>query len=257
MTTESSAARLAELILAASPDDAARRDKLGQIRNGLLTASRHVTSHDFTEIHVDDLRRLFHEYDREFFGGRCGEALAGRALGFRLVSRLSKSAGVTRRIYHHRSGVTSFDIGIGTTLLFDGFGPGERATEVCGIPCESRLDALERVFEHELIHLIEQLCWNRTSCSAGRFQEIARRVFGHRAHTHNLITRRERAAGLGIRPGTQVSFGFEDRVLHGIVNRVTQRATVLVEDPAGQRYSDGRRYRKYYVPVGTLILRRK
>jgi hypothetical protein len=36
------------------------------------------------------------------------------------------------------------------------------------------------------------------------------------------------------------------------VNRVTKRATVLVEDARGVRYSDGRRYAKFYVPVGML-----
>ena len=38
----------------------------------------------------------------------------------------------------------------------------------------------------------------------------------------------------------------------GVVNRVTKRATVLVEDSRGVRYSDGRCYAKFYVPVGML-----
>ena len=35
----------------------------------------------------------------------------------------------------------------------------------------------------------------------------------------------------------------------GRVNRLTKRATVLVEDPEGERFSDGRSYRRYYVPI--------
>jgi hypothetical protein len=51
-----------------------------------------------------------------------------------------------------------------------------------------------------------------------------------------------------------VTFLFEGRPLTGRVNRLTKRATVLVEDPEGERFSDGRRYRKYYVPILHLKL---
>ena len=40
----------------------------------------------------------------------------------------------------------------------------------------------------------------------------------------------------------------------GRVNRLTKRATVLVEDPEGERFSDGGRYRRYYVPIVHLRL---
>jgi hypothetical protein len=72
------------------------------------------------------------------------------------------------------------------------------------------------------------------------------------SHTHNLITQRERAAESGIRVGSPVRFRFEGRNLEGRVNRITKRATVLVEDPAGMLYSDGHRYKGYYVPIGWL-----
>jgi hypothetical protein len=77
-------------------------------------------------------------------------------------------------------------------------------------------------------------------------------MFLHRAHTHELVTPRERAADLGIRAGALVNFTFEGRQLTGRVNRITKRATVLVEDANGAQYSDGRRYRKYYVPIAWL-----
>jgi len=51
----------------------------------------------------------------------------------------------------------------------------------------------------------------------------------HRAHTHRLITRRERAAQSGIRVGSRVTFLLTGGVT-GRVNRLTKRATVLVED---------------------------
>jgi len=88
-------------------------------------------------------------------------------------------------------------------------------------------------FEHELVHLREQLCWETSECAAARFQDIATRHFRHRAHTHHLITPRERAAGAGISIGHKVSFEFEGRRLVGRVHRVTKRVSVLVEDGAG------------------------
>jgi hypothetical protein len=69
-----------------------------------------------------------------------------------------------------------------------------------------------------------------------------------------MITRRERAAVSGIRPGARVKFDYEGRPMQGVVNRVTKRATVLVEDPGGIRYSDGKRYAKYYIPISWLEL---
>ena len=139
-----------------------------------------------------------------------------------------------------------------TSILFDGFADGDPEVSVGGLACRHRLDALQRLFEHELVHLAEWLCWDESHCGRKRFQDIASRLFLHRAHTHQLITRSERAAALGISVGARVTFRYRGKRLQGRVNRVTKRATVLVEDPEGTRWSDGRRYVRYYVPLGEL-----
>jgi hypothetical protein len=227
--------------------------RLREIHDGVLTQSRYLKSADFTSIHPLDLEFLFNAYDARFFSGLCRKALEGRRLTFHLSPRMTKAGGVTKRI-RLRSGETRFEIAVASAMLFDGFGKGDRAVTVCGIECASRLEALQRIFEHELIHLAENLCWDTSKCSASRFQQIAGRVFLHRAHTHNLVTRWERAAASGIRRGSRVTFLFEGRRLAGQVNRITKRATVLVEDPEGPRYSDGRHYKTYYVPIAILEL---
>jgi hypothetical protein len=56
----------------------------------------------------------------------------------------------------------------------------------------------------------------------------------------------------GIKPGMAVRFRFDGVEHTGIVNRISKRATVLVEDREGQRYSDGKHYIKFYVPVQSL-----
>jgi hypothetical protein len=122
----------------------------------------------------------------------------------------------------------------------------------CAVLCAKPDCKLCTDLEHEPVHLAEQLCWAASNCGAPRFQGIAHRYFLHRAHTYNLITWRERAAQSGIRVGSYVGFTFEGRQLTGRVNRLTRRARVLVEDPGAPRYSDGRRYRRYYVALGAM-----
>ena len=197
---------------------------------------------------------VFSFYDKRFFGGLLQRALAGRNLTFRLAPRMTRLGGSTTKTFSPRTGEVSYEIAIATGLLFDSFRSNDRDVAVSGLKCETRLEALQRIFEHELVHLIEQLCWESSNCAASRFQFIARRLFLHQAHTHHLITRRERAADVGIRPGSQVTFVFEGQRLTGRVNRITKRASVLVEHPQGRTYSDGHRYKIYYVPITELNL---
>ncbi len=130
-----------------------------------------------------------------------------------------------------------------------------RGVVVAGLQCRDRLEALLRIMEHELVHLAELVTWDESSCSAYRFRKIARNMFGHTDTSHFLVTPREHAAAThGIRVGSIVWFDFDGRRFSGKVNRVHHRATVLVEDPSGRPYSDGKRYQKFYVPLAQLSL---
>lgn len=174
------------------------------------------------------------------------------SLQFRLSKRMTSAGGKTTR-FKPRGGPEHFEIAVSTTLLFQTFHDVERPITVAGIVCRDRLEALQRVVEHEIVHLIEMLLWKHSSCSADRFQSIAARAFGHVEHTHQLITPRERALRkFGIRPGDSVRFELDGTTMVGVVNRITRRATVLVEDQRGMRYTDGKRYAKYYVPLAML-----
>jgi hypothetical protein len=216
-----------------------------------------MDSVNFRAFHPDDLEYMFREYDQRFLGGACHAALDGRRLSFRLSPRLTKAGGLTtwKTFRNTLSGDSreEFQISVSSHLLFQTFRGEERMIKVTGLPCESRLEAMQRIVEHEMIHLCERLAWNESSCRGPRFQEIAHRLFGHLEHTHQLVTTAEVAhASLGIRPGSKVSFDFEGCKLHGIVNRITKRVTVLVPDPNGRPYSDGKRYRRFYVPLAAL-----
>ena len=228
-------------------------DRTAQVHAIVLSKSEYIDDPNFTRIHTADLKLLFAEYDNEFFDGQIKEALGTVPLHFRLSKRMTSSGGKTA-CYADRSGKRWYDISVSTTILFGCFtGEDHRSITASGITCRDRLDALQRIMEHELVHLIEMLLWGKSSCSQSRFHSITLRFFGHTENKHLLITPREKAlAKFGIKPGMAVRFRFDGIEHTGIVNRISKRATVLVENREGQRYSDGNHYMKFYVPVQLL-----
>ncbi len=248
---DTSTTTLADLVTEGSFSSSEIEDRFRRIEATLLAQSRHLCEPNFNSIHPRDLEILFTTFDQTVFRGYLSSALGKTPLRFRLSSRMTSAGGRTAR-FRSSDGNIRYEIAIACGLLFQGFSDQDRPIHVCGLHCESRLQALVRIFEHELVHLVEFVCWRDSNCSASRFQDIASRLFGHRSHKHELITWKERAHTSGIRRGSLVSFVFEGTRLHGRVNRVTKRATVLVEDAAGRQYSDGRWYRTFYVPLAAL-----
>lgn len=236
--------------------------KVDEIYRGVLERSTHIRSGNFEAIHIADLRYLFESYDREFFEGLLGRMLqedCGGRITFRLSDRMTNSGGKTiRRTVKARLGWRTvpgaeYEIAISTLLLFQTFGDIERPVFVTGLVCRDRLEALQRIFEHELLHLAEFLAEGRSSCSKGQFQAFSRAIFGHASVVHDLVTPREIAdKAHAIRQGDQVAFDFDGTTRVGRVNRITKRATILVEDPAGRLFTDGKRYQTFYVPVDRL-----
>lgn len=227
--------------------------RTAQIHAVVLSKSKYIDDSNFTRIHTTDLELLFAEYDNDFFDGQIKETLGTIPLYFRLSKRMTSSGGKTA-CHADRSGSRWYEISVSTTILFGCFdGEDHRPIAASGITCRDRLDALQRVMEHELVHLIEMLLWGKSSCSQSRFHSITLRFFGHTENKHLLITPREKAlAKFGVKPGMAVRFSFDGVEHTGIVNRISKRATVLVEDREGQRYSDGKHYVKFYVPVQLL-----
>lgn len=228
--------------------------RTAQIHADVLGRSKYIHAPDFTKIHPDDLAILFAEYDGQFFGGQVRETLGTTPLRFGLSKRMTSSGGKTARSTNSSTGRTWYEISVSTTMLFGCFTREDhRPIATSGITCRDRLDALQRVMEHEIVHLIEMLLWGKSSCSQPRFHSITRRFFGHTENKHNLITPKEKAfVKFGIRPGVKVRFRCDGSEYTGVVNRVSKRATVLVEDSRGRRYSDGKHYAKFYVPVQML-----
>ena len=234
-------------------DEIAARTK--QVHASVLSQSRYIDDANFTSIHPDDVELLFSEYDDNFFDGQINRALDKTPIHFGLSKRMTSAGGKTA-FYGDKSDPSRnwFEISVSTTLLFGCFADDDhRPIVASGITCRDRLDALQRVMEHEVTHLIEMLLWHKSSCSKPRFHSITRRFFGHTENRHQLITPKEKArVKYGIRPGVKVRFRIDGMDHTGTVNRINKRATVLVEDENGQSYSDGKRYAKFYVPVQML-----
>ncbi len=237
-------------------------DRVTRIYEATLAQSRQIREGNFTLIGTDDLERLFVWYDREFFRGRLGEMILedkAHPIAFRLSRRLVRAAGQTirqvRRIPQDGKLTVKVDyeITVSTTLLYNTFQNVDRTVTVGGLVCRDRLQSLQRIFEHELLHLAEFLGWGRSNCRADNFHALSRRIFAHEGAFHDLITPYEQAKkAFDIRVGDQVSFEM-DSVRHtGRVNRITRRATVLVENSSGRVYSDGKRYVTFYVPIPLL-----
>lgn len=255
-----------------------------RIHGEVLQLSRSMDTANFSRLDTDDLRRMTMLYDREFFDAKLLGTIGRQRLTFGLSSRMTRIAGklvthyptpnsTNRKSKHNgtfagvptgarpakhpdREGKVDnrqFEMVLSSTLLFHAFDDVDRPITVTGLRCKNRLEAMQRVCEHELVHLLEMFFWNDSSCSQCRFQDIASRFFGHTEHSHDLITQRERAArNFDVRVGAFVRFRHEGKWIRGWVNRITRRATVLVEDPRGERFTDGKHYVRFYVPIEQL-----
>jgi hypothetical protein len=234
------------------------------VRSSLIRRSSNVTQGNFDKLAPKDLRILFEEYDSEFFDGFLQDMLTERdspPVSFRLSKRMTSAAGATKyRRLPASSGETDayrplFELVIAIDLLFRQFKSGDRQVHVNGLECSDRLEALQRVFEHELTHMLELMVWESSSCKKSRFHKMAQHIFGHTEFTHQLITSKERARSEhNIQVGSEVAFEFHGLRYEGVVIRITKRATVLVKSTEGVLYTDGIRYRKYYTPISELHL---
>lgn len=225
------------------------RERWEAIYEVVVDRSEHIDTGNYTAIAVSDLRLLFTLYDEMFFDGFFAEDCDGR-VRFRLSKRMTKAGGKTE--YFRDSDVLR--IVLSTHLLFQTFRDVTRDVRVNGVVCRDRLEATMRVFEHELVHVLEHILWDSTSCSRPRFRRLAHNIFGHTDVTHQLVSTEEAAdKKWSLHVGDRVSFEYDGEVYEGVINRITKRATVLVRDPSGEFVgTNGTRYAKFYVPLQCL-----
>lgn len=233
--------------------------KTSEIYHSMLRESPAISGANFRFIRIDDLALMFQQYDQLFFENWLSNAIsstAGARLAFRLSSTMTSAGGKTihKRVALGNGTLAShFEIAIANRMLFMNFREPHRQVTVCGLVCNNRLEALQRIMEHEILHLAEMLCWGKSNCAAQRFKTLSANIFGHASSKHELITPRESAAlEHAAKIGARVEFDFRGSRLIGLVNRIHRRAVVLVESSDGVRYRDGKTYQKYYIPLSML-----
>lgn len=210
----------------------------------------------FARLTCAELRVVFTVVDGIYLRGALQQLCQSRGeqLDFRLSARMTHTAGTTTwlRPRGRNPSPGRFVIAIAPGVIHDSFRLLPEAT-VCGVACPNMATALMRIMQHEMVHLLEFLCYGRSSCAADRFRQLVFRLFGHTESRHRLLTPHERARLThGVQPGDLVEFEFEGRTMTGRINRISRRATVLVPDSSGARYTDGRHYRRFYVPLDLL-----
>lgn len=231
------------------------KQKRSEASRLLMQSSPNINSRDIDAISTGDLQLLFQLYDQIFLDNWFKTNYRGQ-FKFSLSRRMTRSAGHTKcpknkdRIKPEE---LTIEIRIGVDFFFQ-YDMVEGNKTVGGITTANSLEALQLVFEHELCHAIEYICFGKSNCSAVRFKSIAGNLFGHTGEFHSLPTNRQIASQkMGLKPGDTVSFSFKGNKLLGILYRINKRAVVMVKDKQGQfADTEGNRYAKYYVPLKIL-----
>ncbi len=203
-----------------------------------MQSSPNINCGDIDTISTADLHLLFQLYDQIFLDNWFKTNYRGK-FKFSLSRRMTRSAGQTRcpkNIGNIKPEQLTIEICIGVDFFFQ-YDLVEGNKAVGGITIANSLEALQLVFEHELCHAIEYICFGKSNCSADRFKSIAGNLFGHTGEFHSLPTHRRIASQkMGLKPGDTVSFSFKGNKLHGILYRTwlrTNRGSLLTNKETG------------------------
>jgi hypothetical protein len=201
------------------------------IHAAAIGKAENISCANFNKIGDIDIRYIFRLYDRFFFGDFFTANYRGQ-LSFYLSGRMTRAAG--KFVWRKRSQTQTFEIGIATAMLFDNFTTPQDTKDLSGFLCTNRLEALQRVIEHEIVHFLEYLGFGETDCSKERFKTICKAIFGHTKSVHALDTPRKIAANkYDLRVGSSVFFFMEGHKYEGRIQRIGRRATVIATKKDG------------------------
>ncbi len=229
--------------------------KRATIRETFITRSPYVNDGAINRIANSDLEMLFKLYDAFFLGDYFKKFFPGN-LRFSLSTRMTRSAGKTnypRNLAVLPAEQREYEIRMGISFFFN-YNQLHRDKKVNGINTKDALEALQLVFEHEIVHLLELHCCGESSCHKKRFKGLAKNIFGHTDSYHHLPTEKEIACTkYGFNAGDQVCFRHGGKEYKGFIYRVNKRATVMVPDKAGLFQDQrGKKYSKWYIPIPDL-----
>lgn len=159
-----------------------------------------------TSLTVKDLKTLFHRYDEVWFKEGLQQLAKYHKIRIRFgILKATKTAGECKYEVNLKcncvisncvgpecmSGVCT--ISVSKPIITGIFNQGEKQLKVNGIHVKDRLEALQVVFEHELVHMYMYL---KGLCKKGKgyysshgtlFSETSLRFFGHTEFRHSLL----------------------------------------------------------------------
>jgi len=230
-----------------SPAEVVKR--LRRVSHEARTGIANFNQGNFEQISPQDIRRLFELYDRFFLDNYFDKTQSGRIF-FDLSMRMTNAGGKITI----RKNSDGYTITLSAFLLFKTFKRDKRDITVNGRICKDRLEAVMRILEHEIVHLIELITYGESRCKQPRFQDLAYRLFLHTDTSHQLVTQREAACrDFHLHIGDTVEFDFQGDTCQGVITGIRKRATVMILDKQGDyRDARGNKYKKFYVPLQLL-----
>jgi hypothetical protein len=225
------------------------------IRKTFISRSANISDGIIDCIASYDLELLFQLYDVYFLEEYFQKSFPGR-LRFSLSTRMTRAAGKTnypRNLKALPAEQREYEIRMGINFFFN-YNQLHREKKVNGINTKDALEALQLVFEHEIIHLLELHCYGGSNCHKARFKGLAENIFGHTDSYHHLPTEKEIASTkFGFHAGDRVCFIYEGEEYRGFIHQINKRATVMVPDEAGLFLDQrGKRHSKWYIPIPLL-----
>lgn len=224
------------------------KTRLQKVQSAFHEYLKENLNHDNAILSFPVINQLLFLYDSIYFNKYL---VKNSVIALDISRRMTRAAGLTK----FNKKTKHFEIVFSVPLLLHAFKENEgRAFEVNGLLCNTPSEALMRVMEHELVHVLEFILKGNSSCSKRDFRVISYNLFGHTQTKHAISNEPiSTVKKSDYKIGQTVSFEYDGHLYTGIINRITKRATVLVKSPKGI-YKDeaGIRYAKYYVPLTLL-----
>ncbi len=224
-----------------------RFEKVGQ---QVFIQSKQIKTDNFQVVSNDDIKLIFQLYDTYFFDNYFKENKVIDKMAFDFSKKMTSAGGKLMYYKITNQNPIQFRMRISAYLIFNSFKDDAKTTiNLVGYETKNRLEALMHVIEHEIIHLIEFLAFNDSSCKKDNFKKLANQIFGHTAFTHQLLTgKMEALKEYNLRVGDWVTFSFDGKNYKGFIQRITKRATVMALDENGiYKDNKGNRFTKYYI----------
>lgn len=227
-------------------------ERFEKIRQQVFLQSKQIKIDNFQVVSNDDVKLVFELYDTYFFDNYFKENKVIEKMAFDFSSKMTSAGGKLMYYKVTKQNPIQFRMRISAYLIFNSFKNNStkaKTVNLAGFETKNRLEALMHVIEHEIIHLIEFIAFNDSSCKKDNFKHLANSIFGHTAFTHQLLTGKlEALQEYNLKLGDWVSFSFDGKNYQGFIQKITKRATVMALDKNGM-YKDakGNRFTKYYI----------